>query len=119
MSELKDLLAGLTPEIEEQLKPALSGLFGGIVKGYLPQVWGFRTERGSAALAIDDSGNVSAVEGVPPTADVIIVWGHDQLLTALKTRSKEAVPAGHPPQVDFRSPKGKTAFTFLRGRLGI
>jgi|GEM_PF-390347 len=112
-------LAALGPEIEGQLKPNLNGLFGGVVRGYLPQTWKFVTELDTASLVVDRAGNVKAYAGAVPGADVTITLDHARLEAALRTRDKNRVPPGSPPQVAFHTPKGKTAFGFLRGRLGL
>ena len=119
MSELQSLLSSLRPEIESQIKPHLRGFFGGIVRGYLPQVWAFRTETESASLRVSGEGAVRASEGLPRDFDVLIIWSHQQLTAALRTRDRDQVPPGAPPSVEFRTRKGKTAFSFLRSRFGL
>jgi hypothetical protein len=119
MSELESLLASLQPEIESQLKPHLHGLFGGIVRSYLPQVWAFRTEIESASLTVSHEGTVHASTGVARKCDVLITWSQKQLMTALRTRDRTKVPAGSPPSIEFKTKRGKTAFSFLRSRFGI
>jgi hypothetical protein len=119
MAELQTLLSSLRPDIESQIKPHLRGFFGGIVRGYLPQVWAFRTETESASLKVTALGNVRASDGLPKDFDVLIIWTHEQLTAALRTRDRTQVPAGAAPAVEFRTRKGKTAFSFLRSRFGL
>jgi hypothetical protein len=119
MSELESVLASMRPEIESQIKPHLRGFFGGIVRSYLPQVWAFRTETESASLTVSAEGNVRASKGVARGCDVLITWSQKQLMSALQTRDRARVPLGAPPSVEFKSHRGKTAFSFLRSRFGI
>lgn len=119
MPELEALLSSLRPEIESQLKPQLRGFFGGIIRGYLPQVWAFRTERDSASLTVSVAGSVTVSNGILDRHDVLITWSYAQLTAALRTRDQSQVPPGPPPTVDFRTQKGRTAFSFLRSRFGL
>ena len=118
-SELESLLASLRPEIESQVKPRLHGLFGRIVRGYLPQVWAFRTEEESASLRVSDEGAVRVSPGVARDHDVLVSWSQKQLTAALRTRDPKKIPSGAAPSVEFSSRKGKRAFSFLRSRFGL
>lgn len=118
-ADLAVLLTRSAPEIEAQLKPQLKGLLGGLIRGYLPQVWVFKTESDTASLVVSAVGDVRVFRGEARPVDVLIEWGHAQLTTALRERRKSAIPPGGPPSTSFFSPKGRTAFNFLRNRLGI
>jgi hypothetical protein len=119
MSELEVLLTSLRPEIQAELRPRLHGLLGRFVRGYLPQVWAFRTELESASLTVSDKGMVRVSEGIPDDYDVLIRWSQKQLTAALRTRDKDQVPAGAMPSISFRTRRGKTAFSFLKARFGL
>jgi hypothetical protein len=118
-SELESLLSALRPEIETQVKPHLHGFFGRIVRGYLPQVWAFKTETQSASLTVTPVGGVRVTAGVARDCDVLITWSQKQLTTVLRTRDGTKVPKGDAPSIEFRSHRGKTAFSFLRSRFGL
>ena len=119
MSCIQGLLGSLSHEIESQLKPALRGLGGLIVRGYLPQAWVFETEAEIATLMVDAQGNVSTQPSAPLHRDVTIRWKHDFLSSVLRTRSRASVPGGIRPVVMFHTPKGRRAFNYLRGELGL
>ena len=119
VSELTQLLAQMGPEIEGQLQPQLKRFFGAIIRGYLPQTWVFQTEQGTASLLVSKTGSVEATEGAALNPDVTVQWSHAQLTAALKTRDRSQVPPGPPPETIFHTGKGKTAFNFLRSRLGL
>jgi hypothetical protein len=119
MSCIQGLLGSLSYGIESQLKPALSGLTGFLVRGYLPQAWVFETESEIATLTVDAYGNVSTQPGGLPSRDVTIRWTHDLLASVLKTRSRASVPSDAHPSVTTHTPKGQTAFSYLRGRFGL
>ncbi|HXQ79569.1 MAG TPA: hypothetical protein VN819_05100 [Thermoplasmata archaeon] len=118
-SELESLLASLQPEVESQLQHYLHGFFGGLIRGYLPQVWGFRTESESASMTVSKKGIVRAFDGIPRDHDVLITWSHRQLTAALRTRDRNRVPPGAPPSIEFRTKRGKTAFSYLKSRFGL
>jgi hypothetical protein len=119
MSELESLLGTMRPDIESQLKPHLHGFFGGIVRGYLPQVWGFKTEAESASMTVSSEGDVRVSTGVSRHCDVLITWSQRQLMAALRTRDRTKVPKGASPSVEFKTRRGKTAFGFLKSRFGL
>src|SRR5207302_10745522 len=60
---IADPLDRLRPEIEAQLKPNLQGIFGGVIRGYLPQAWAYKTEAVTVTLSVDSHGNVSLRSG--------------------------------------------------------
>ncbi len=118
MTCISGLLQGICPEIAAQLKPNLSGLFGGVVRGYLPQAWAFVTESETVTLQVDTGGNASVMSGRSAQPDVLIETSHAVLSAALRTRNAASVPKG-PVKVTPLTPKGGTAFRFLRGRIGL
>jgi hypothetical protein len=118
MSCIEGLLRKTALEFEPELQNRLKGIFGGIISGYLPQAWVFQTEDGAASLLVDKAGKVSVMAGVAPHPDVTVEMPHARLAAALKTRTKSAVPPGD-LKVTPHTVKGRTAFDYLRGRLGL
>jgi len=118
MSCTRELLAEAGRGVEAQLKPQLEGLFGGVVRSYLPQRWVFVTEEGSTTLVVEATGAVRVEDGADPSPDVTIEIGHDKLAQALRSRRREGLPPG-PVRVTPRTAKGRTAFDFTRRRLGL
>lgn len=118
MSDVEGLLREAGRQFEPELQHRLKGLFGGIIRGYLPQVWVFETGRGAASLLVDKTGTVSVVAGAAAHPDVTVQIPHDRLVAALTTRDKDSVPPG-PLTVTPHTAKGKTAFDYLRSRLGL
>ena len=113
-----ELLRGVAPDVEKEVRSRLSGLFGGIVRSLLPQAWEFRTDRGTASLAVGADGTARVVAGAAPHPDVTIEVGYERLRAALTSRDRTKVPAG-PLTVTPHTAKGRTAFDYLRGRLGL
>lgn len=118
MACLPDLLASIAPELEANVRRNLGGPFGGMVAAYLPQTWVFATDDGVASLRVERDGSVRALPGAAPDADVTVATSHARLVAALRTRRRDAVPPG-PLAVTPHTAKGRTAFAFLRGRLGL
>jgi len=118
MPTLVPLLQSVAHDLQPQVQAQLGGFFGGMVRAYLPQTWVFKTEKEVASLTVEKTGAVSVAAGAAAHPDVTIETGHDRLVTALKTRSRDAVPPG-PLTVTPHTSKGKTAFDYLRGRLGL
>ncbi len=118
MSELTELLDAAGRELEPEVQRRLTGLLGGIVRAYLPQVWEFRTDQGTAALTVDPAGAVSVAEGSTAHPDVTIEIPFSLLKKALATRRREAIPPG-PVHVTPHTAKGRAAFDYLRGRIGL
>lgn len=118
MTSLENLLGQLCQDIERQLKPAVKGIFGGVVRGYLPQRWQFRTEKEAAFMAVDSAGNASVTSGTSRDVDVSIQTTAAKMDAIVKYRDASKVPAGI-FEVTTHTSKGKTAFGFLRGRLGL
>ncbi|HEY6238189.1 MAG TPA: hypothetical protein VIZ68_03265, partial [Thermoplasmata archaeon] len=94
MSCTVELLAVVARDVEGQVRSQLQGMFGPMIRSYLPQTWVFTTEEGSASLTVDAEGRATATPGALPNADVTVVTSHARLEAALRTRRKEAVPPG-------------------------
>jgi hypothetical protein len=118
MPSLVPALEAVARDVEPELRSQLGGFFGGVVRAYLPQTWVFVTEREKASLIVDKAGAVRVTSGAAASPDVTIETAHDRLLAALRTRSRSAVPPG-PLTVTPHTSKGKTAFDYLRSRLGL
>jgi hypothetical protein len=93
-----------------------------LVRGYLPQTWVLSDGTEHASLVVAQGGAVLAYRGAAQSPDVLITSTHEVLSTALEAalglRSRNQVVRG-PVTPTFYTPKGKTAFNFLRGRLGL
>lgn len=118
MGSIADLLDNLCPEIEAQLKPNLHGIFGGVIRGYLPQAWAFKTETETVTLNVNTEGNVSLRIGGSPNPDVLVKGSFDALSAALSIRNPAIVPAGSIQATPLTS-KGNIAFQFMRNRFGL
>jgi hypothetical protein len=118
MASLEDSLGQLCADIERQLKPAVRGIFGGIVRGYLPQRWQFTTENDAAIMSVDSAGNATVIRGGSKDVDVSVQTTAAKMVAIVKYRDASKVPAGI-FEVTTHTAKGKTAFGFLRGRLGL
>jgi len=118
VTSILDLLNQLAPDLERQLKPQLKGVFGGIVRGYLPQTWVFVTEQETATLQVGVDGSAQGLPGAAAHPDVIVETSHARLVIAFTTRDKTKVPHGA-TKVTPTTEKGRTAFQFVRSRLGL
>jgi hypothetical protein len=118
MSCVAEVLQGVAPELETEVKKRLRGFFGAMLRHYLPQTWVFRTEDGTASLRVDGQGAVTVAPGALVPADVTIEVGHDRLRQMLTTRSRDPNATG-PLNVTTHTAKGKAAFGYLRERLGM
>ncbi len=118
MSELTDLLGSAGASLEPEIQRRLSGLLGGIIRAYLPQAWSFKTDHGSATLTVDPAGKVAVDEGMSAHPDVTIEIPFDLLRKALTTRQRDSIPPG-PVHVTPHTAKGRAAFDYLRGRIGL
>ena len=118
MGSLLSLLEKAAAQIEPQVRSQLSGFFGGMVAAYLPQTWEFRTEREVAALTVARSGQVTASDGAPAHPDVTLEGPEALLAAALASGARSRPPPGA-FKVTAHSSKGRTAFDYLRGRLGL
>jgi hypothetical protein len=118
MGSVDELLRGIAPEAQREIQQRLGGFLGGFVKAYLPQTWVFQTEEGAASLVVDAMGRVAVEPGAAKAPDVTIEVGYERLRTGLLTRRKESTAPG-PLNVTPHTAKGRTAFDYLRGRLGL
>jgi len=118
VSCIEALLGKVGRDVQPEVQSRLGGFFGGMLRSYLPQTWVFVTEDGTASLHVDRAGVVTVASGVLPSPDVTVQVGHDRLKAALLTRRKDAVPPG-PLTVTPHTAKGRTAFAYLRDRLGL
>jgi hypothetical protein len=118
MATVRALLEKVAHDIEPEIRSQLGGFFGGMVRAYLPQTWVFRTEREVASLSVDRAGAVHVADGPAADPDVTLETTHERLVAALETRSRAKVPPGD-LKVTAHTSKGKTAFDYLRGRLGL
>ena len=118
MTTLKECFTPICREAEIEIKKNLRGLAGGIIRGYLPQLWIFKTENETVSFRVDNNGNTSVIEGSNNNPDVIIEIEHNYLVTALQTRSQ---PNFQPQFYDVKAitQKGQTAFGFLKKRFGL
>jgi hypothetical protein len=116
--ETAEALAQAAPSLEAEVKTRLGGFLGGIVRSYLPQTWVFRTPGDAASLTVDGTGHVTVSPAALDNPDVTIELAAGALPQLLASRGKAAgPPAG--VRVTTHTPKGKTAFDYLRGRLGV
>lgn len=118
MTALRAVLENVARDLEPQVRSQLGGFFGGFVRAYLPQTWVFKSERETAVLSVDRAGTVTASEGPAPAPDVTVEAKLDLLVAVLSRRSRANLPA-EAFRVTTHTPKGKTAFDYLRGRLGL
>ena len=118
MTCLLELFESIRGYIEDQLKPNLRGLIGLMVTGYLPQNWVFVTEEETVTLSIDKKGNAVVISEAVNNPDVTIEVDHKYLSTALRERQKPGFP---PERIDvtLHTPKGKTAYGYLRKHVGL
>jgi hypothetical protein len=118
MRSVEELLAQRAPEIEAEVQRRLTGLFGGMLRAYLPQTWVFRTEEGTASIRVDAAGKATVTNGAAEGADVTVAVGHAKLEAALTSGSRGAAAPG-PVHVETHTAKGRAAFSFLRDRFGL
>ena len=119
MKAVQQLLASLCEDIEKQVKPNLRGFTGVLVANYLPQVWVFETEAGSCTLFLDTEGNARIFPGADKDRDVTIRWSRDYLISVLKSRNHDSIPAGEYPEVFVQTDKGRAAFHYLKKEIGL
>jgi hypothetical protein len=118
VTELTDLLGTAGRELEPEVRRRLGGMLGGIVRAYLPQVWEFRTDSGTASLSVSTSGAASVADGAATHPDVTIEIPLKLLHAALTSRRTDSVPAGA-AHVTPHTTKGRAAFDYLRSRIGL
>ena len=118
MSCTETLLGEVSRSVEAQLRPRLTGLFGSMIRAYLPQTWEFRTEEGATFLMVGADGTTRVARGASGPTDVTLEIPHDTLAAALRTRQH---PGASPPglKVTAHTKKGQAAFDYLRSRLGL
>lgn len=118
MGALVDLLSDAGRQWEPELQRRLTGLLGGIFRAYLPQTWVFRTEQETATLRVAPDGRVAVGDGATDAPDVTVEVPLRRLEAALRSQRREAIPPGE-LKVTTHSAKGKTAFDYLRSRVGL
>ena len=119
MSCIQSLLRDLAPALERQVQSRLRGFFGGMLAGYLPQTWVFRTEAEVASLRVDEGGAVVVFTEEKTPADVTVEVDHDRLRRSLTERTGPASPDGGRILVTAHTAKGKVAYGLLKDRLGL
>ena len=118
MGEVEELLRSTAVSFEPELQSRLQGFLGGLIRNYLPQAWVFRTEHETVTLHVDPKGVLTVTPGEVEKPDVTIEIPKKRLVAALKTRDRAAVPSG-PLTATPHTAKGRAAFDYLRGRLGL
>ncbi len=119
MSEAAELLAEAGRRLEPEVRQRLGGLLGGFVRAYLPQRWVFVTDGGTASLAVEPDGSVHASDGPVPAPDVTVELQIAQLRAALTRQSGRPPSPPKDVRVTPHTAKGRAAFDYLRGRLGL
>jgi len=118
MDELERSLTELAHRLEPEVQSRLKGFLGGFLRAYLPQTWVFRTDTATASLTVDDAGHATVSPSALPNPDVTVEMPFDRLRAAIATRS----PTPELPKsasVTTHTAKGKAAFGYLRGRIGL
>jgi len=115
MASVEELLRPVAARVEPEVKRRLTGLFGGMLREFLPQAWVFRTEHGVASLCVAADGSASVQPTAVSPADVTIEVGHDRLAAALERQARAPGPFAVTPH----TAKGRAAFDYLRSRLGL
>jgi len=118
MGDVEAALRSAAEELQPEIQRRLSGFLGGLIRAYLPQAWVFRTEAETVTLRVDATGRVTVAPGPDAKPDVTVEIPWSRLKVALAQRRREAVPPG-PLTVTPHTAKGKAAFDYLRGRLGL
>jgi hypothetical protein len=101
---------------EARLKQALKGLFGGIVRKYLPQTWTIVTDQENVTIRADTQGSIHVSNEVAPSRDGDIEIRHDLLADGIKN-GRSPPPGSY--QVKFYTAKGKTAFNQVKSSFGL
>ena len=118
VSEPAETLHRAAERMEPELRRRLKGFIGQMAQAYLPQTWLFETEAGAASLTVQGSGQMTVQSGPVPTPDVTVRIAQSHLVQALDRPSGGPLPPGA-AQVTGHTAKGRAAFEFLRGRLGL
>ena len=113
---LEPLLVPRVRQGEVQLKNALGGLLGGLLRSYLPQTWSIVTEHEALTIQADAQGNIRIMKEAMGKGDGEIRIPHDLLANGIRTGARP--PAGS-YQVTYFTPKGRTAFEYLRSPFGL
>jgi len=112
-------LRDMCPEMETGVKSALRGAQGQELQSLLPQKWVIETGIESVSFMIDEKGNAFTQDGLRGDRDVTVLWDHDLLAMAVKSRHGSGVSADRRPTITFHSAEGEKAFELLRHMLGI
>ena len=116
---IRPMLEELAPEVQREVKAALSGLLtGAVVRNHLPQAWVFETEEETVTLLVDERGNVVTREGAVSDPDVGIRAPSEDLAYVLTQRR---LPEGAGQRVLRRlyTRRGRLAWNLLRNRFGL
>ncbi|HTW39552.1 MAG TPA: hypothetical protein VMF04_01660 [Thermoplasmata archaeon] len=116
MNHAATLLEKVARQIEPEVQKQLAGLFGGIVRSYLPQAWVFETDEGTATLVVEKTGAASVRDGAADHPDVTLRVPYAPLARALQSRKPMSPDA---VTVTPHTAKGRTAFDYLRSRVGL
>ncbi len=119
MECIEDLLRGFCVDAERALKPSLRGFKALVLRPYLPQIWTFETESETVNVLADTDGGVSISHADNLQRDVTIAWEHSLMCEVLSMRSGTSIPEGERPTITYHTAKGRAAFEFLKGRLGL
>src|SRR4030042_3325268 len=119
MISIESLLRSIGPEIESQVKRDIRGPTSLIFQSFFPQVWAFKTEQETVTLIVDINGDVVVFPGCDEDCDVMIEWKHDYLASLLAARSRDGIPGVSMPSVNADTVRGREAYQYLKGRLGL
>jgi len=111
-------LTTAAPSLEKEVRSRIGGFLGGLVRAYLPQTWVFRTEEDVASLVVEADGHVTVAPAALPDPDVTVELPHGELARMLAAH-RERPPDPGRVKVTPHTTKGRTAFDYLRGRLGL
>lgn len=117
MPTVEELLGPLAERAQTEVRARLNGFFGGILREFLPQIWVFTTEEGTASLCVAADGSATVRPGAAAPPDVTVEVGHARLVAALS--GKGGSSAAGKLAVTPHSAKGRAAFDYLRPRLGL
>lgn len=118
MGDLDGLLSEVAKRLEPEVQSRLRGMLGGFLRAYLPQTWVFATGKETASLTVDEGGRAKVEARALPHPDVTVEIPADRLKAALASRAKSPDVAAD-AKVTTHTAKGKAAFGYLRGRLGL
>ena len=119
MGPVEELLNSYRAEVEDAVMRGLRGIAGPFLKGSLPQVWIFETEKETVSFVLDPKGK-AIVEGREwKPRDVTVKWKETFLVSVLKARNRAGIPEGEIPETSCHTKKGCAALSFLRSRIGL